>query len=81
MLTPLDPEQEKRRRFETLAHFFTTQAVKQPVFLIMEDLHWSDDTSLELLHYLARRCSAYSLLLLRSARSRQAVLPNKPLEA
>jgi predicted ATPase/DNA-binding NarL/FixJ family response regulator len=68
-LTPLDPEQEKRRRFESLAHFFTAQAVKQPVFLVVEDLHWSDDTSLEFLHYLARRCSAYPLLLLLTYRS------------
>jgi len=68
-LTTLDPEQEKRRRFETLARFFTAQAVKQPVFLIVEDLHWSDDTSLEFLHYLARRCSAHPLLLLLTYRS------------
>jgi predicted ATPase len=68
-LTTLDPEQEKRRRFETLARFFTAQAVKQPVFLIVEDLHWSDDTSLEFLHYLARRCAAHPLLLLLTYRS------------
>jgi DNA-binding CsgD family transcriptional regulator len=68
-LTPLDPEQEKRRRFEILAHLFTVQAVKQPVFLIVEDIHWSDDTSLEFLHYLARRCSAHPLLVLLTYRS------------
>jgi predicted ATPase len=68
-LTPLDPEQEKRRRFETLAHFLTAQASKQPVCLLVEDLHWSDDTSLEFLHYLARRCSAHRLLLLLTYRS------------
>jgi DNA-binding CsgD family transcriptional regulator len=65
----LDPEQEKRRRFEILAHFFTRLAEARPVLLVVEDLHWSDDTSLEFLHYLARRCSAYPLLLLLSSRS------------
>ena len=54
-----DPEQEKHRRFAALTQFFTGQAMKQPVLLIIEDMHWSDDTSLEFLHYLARRCSAH----------------------
>ena len=73
-LTSLDPEQEKRRRFEILADFLTAQAVERPVFLIIEDLHWSDDVSLEFLHYLARRCSVYPLLLLLTYRSEE-VLP------
>src|SRR5438128_579490 len=68
-LTPLDPEQEKRRRFEILAHFLTSQTSAHPVLLVVEDLHWSDDTSLEFLHYLARRCSAHRLLILLTYRS------------
>ena len=55
-LTPLDPEPEKRRRFEALAYFLTSQTQAHPVLLVVEDLHWSDDTSLELLYYVARRC-------------------------
>jgi predicted ATPase len=39
------------------------------VLLVLEDLHWSDDTSLEFLHYLARRCAAHRLLLLLTYRS------------
>lgn len=68
-LPPLDGEPEKRRRFETLAHFLTHQTLAHPLLLVVEDLHWSDDTSLEFLHYLARRCSAHSLLLLLTYRS------------
>ncbi len=68
-LTSLDPEQEKRRRFETLAHFLTCLAGAHPVLLVVEDLHWSDDISLEFLHYLARRCSAHRFLLLLTYRS------------
>lgn len=68
-LPSLHPEQEKRRRFEILAHFFTTRASRQPICLIVEDLHWSDETSLEFLHYLARRCPAHPLLLLLTYRS------------
>ncbi|HEY6408827.1 MAG TPA: ATP-binding protein, partial [Ktedonobacteraceae bacterium] len=58
-LTPLEFEQEKRRLFEALTRWFTGLAAKQPVLLIIEDVHWSDDTSLEFLHYLARRCAAH----------------------
>jgi predicted ATPase/DNA-binding CsgD family transcriptional regulator len=68
-LPPLDGEPEKRRRFETLAHFLTHQALAHPLLLVVEDLHWSDDASLEFLHYLARRCSAHSLLLVLTYRS------------
>jgi tetratricopeptide (TPR) repeat protein len=74
-LTALDPEQEKRHLFEALAQFFIRQAGTCPVLLVVEDLHWSDDTSLEFLHYLARRCSAHPLLMLLTYRSDE-VRPN-----
>jgi predicted ATPase len=57
-LTPLEPEQEKRRLFEALTRWFTGLATKQPALLIVEDLHWSDESSLDFLHSLARRCTA-----------------------
>jgi predicted ATPase len=69
------PEQEKHRLFTALAQFFLRQATKQPELLIMEDAHWSDDTSLEFFLYLARRCTgvgypqAAPLLLLLTYRS------------
>jgi DNA-binding CsgD family transcriptional regulator len=71
---PLSPAQEQRRLFATLARFLTTQAASQPVLVILEDLHWSDEGSLECLHYLARRCAAAPLLLLLTYR-REEVHP------
>src|SRR5438874_1450242 len=68
-LLPLDPEQEKHRLFAALAHFFLSQAAEQPLLLVVEDLHWSDDTSLEFLQYVARRCASQPLLLLLTYRS------------
>jgi DNA-binding CsgD family transcriptional regulator/tetratricopeptide (TPR) repeat protein len=68
-LPSLEPELEKRRLFAALAQFFINQAAKQPVLLIVEDLQWSDDTSLEFLHYLGRRCITQPLLLLLTYRS------------
>src|SRR5947207_129435 len=68
-LPPLDSEHEKRRLFAALAHLFLRQATKQPALLIVEDLHWSDETSLDFLHYLARRCTASPLLVLLTYRT------------
>ena len=68
-LTALEPEQEKRRIFTALAHCFTSLATTQPLMLIVEDLHWCDDTSLEFLHYLARHSTDHSLMLLMTYRN------------
>lgn len=65
---PRDPEQERRRLFVALTELFTGLATKQPVLLTVEDIHWSDETSLEFLHYLARRCSHEPLLLVLTYR-------------
>jgi predicted ATPase len=65
---PIEPEQEKRRLFVVLSQFFTGLADTQPVLLTVEDLHWSDETSLEFLHFLARRCAAHPLLLVLTYR-------------
>jgi DNA-binding CsgD family transcriptional regulator/Flp pilus assembly protein TadD len=66
---PLAPEHEKHRLFSALAQLFLRQATKQAVLLIVEDLHWSDQTSLDFLHSLARRCAAFPLLVLLTYRS------------
>src|SRR5712692_8192912 len=64
-----DPQQEKRRLFALLLHFFTRQTTHQPLLFIVEDLHWSDDTSLELLVYLARGCRHLPILFVLTYRS------------
>jgi DNA-binding CsgD family transcriptional regulator/tetratricopeptide (TPR) repeat protein len=64
-----DPHQEKRRLFALLLHFFTQQTTHQPLLFIVEDLHWSDDTSLELLLYLARGCTHLPILFVLTYRS------------
>jgi DNA-binding CsgD family transcriptional regulator/tetratricopeptide (TPR) repeat protein len=62
-LPHLEPEQEKHRLFAVLATFFHHLSIQLPVLLIIEDVHWSDDTSLDFLHYLARRSASQPLLL------------------
>jgi predicted ATPase/DNA-binding CsgD family transcriptional regulator len=65
----LDPQQEQRRLFALLLQFFTEQATHQPLLLILEDLHWSDETSLELLMYLARICTHLPILFVLTYRN------------
>ncbi len=60
----VNPEEEKRRLFAAMTHFVTEQAAQHPVLLVVEDAHWCDDLSLDLLLHLARRCRQVPLLLL-----------------
>ena len=53
----LEPEAEKRRLFHALARFLIQLSDDQPHLLIIEDLHWSDSTSFEFLHYFIRQLS------------------------
>ncbi len=65
----VDPEEEKRRLFAAMTHFLTEQAAQHPVLLVVEDIHWCDDLSLDFLLHLARRCRHVPLLLLVTYRS------------
>ncbi len=71
----LEPEQEKRRLFSVLTTFFLHLSLQVPVLLVIEDLHWSDDTSLDFLHSLARHCVSQPLLLLVTYRHEEVHPP------
>jgi DNA-binding CsgD family transcriptional regulator len=60
---PREPDERRRRLFAALTQFFLELATTRPVLLIIEDLHWSDETSLDFLLHLARRCGAHPLLM------------------
>src|SRR5262245_1718718 len=51
----LEPEQEQRRLVHALVQFVAGLTAAQSVLVVVEDLHWSDDTSFEVLLHLARR--------------------------
>lgn len=65
-------EQERRRLSQALIEFFVLQASRAPLLIVLEDLHWSDDGSLELLPALARRLAAQPILLLLTCRAHEA---------
>lgn len=68
-LPDLVPEQAKRRHFEAIVALLARLAAKQPLLLLLEDLHWADPTSLELLELLPRRLATARILVVGTARS------------
>src|SRR5512145_319564 len=49
---PMSPEQQKQRTLHALLTILLRIAAQQPVLFVMEDLHWVDPTTLELLSVL-----------------------------
>jgi tetratricopeptide (TPR) repeat protein len=66
---PINPEQEQNRLFEAVSQFITNISKETPLLVILDDLQWTDPSSLLLLHYLARDVQKSSLLLLGAYRS------------
>lgn len=50
--------------FEEVRDFFSCLTAIRPLVILLEDLHWADPASLDLLRYLARETSARALLVL-----------------
>lgn len=64
-----DAREEKQRLFQALTQSLTALAQAQPLIIVIEDVHWSDATSLEFLLSLTRRISTLPILLLLTYRS------------
>ena len=64
-----DPEEEKRRLFGAVLQFIVHSAATRPVLVGMEDLHWSDEVSLDLLRFVVRHMAGYPVLLIATYRS------------
>jgi DNA-binding SARP family transcriptional activator len=59
------------RVFEAVAHLLDCLASRQPVLLVLEDLHWSDEMSLRLFSFLSHRIPDRSVLLVGTAREEE----------
>jgi predicted ATPase len=64
----LSPEQQRRRLLSTLVDWSLGAARVQPTIIAIEDLHWADPSTLELLQLLAEQGATAPLLLLYTAR-------------
>jgi DNA-binding SARP family transcriptional activator len=68
---PLPPQHRKNRLFEGLTQFILHVSRKQPLVIFIDDLHWIDRPTLELLHYVARHITAEKVLLIGTFRSEE----------
>ncbi|HEY7295276.1 MAG TPA: AAA family ATPase, partial [Dehalococcoidia bacterium] len=67
-----EPDQERRRLVQAIVAFLLGCAAAQPLLLVFEDLHWSDDATLEFLRAFTRRLADAPVLVLLSYRSDEA---------
>ena len=61
---PISPEHERDRLFEAVSQLIINISKEAPLLVVLDDLQWTDQSSLLMLHYLARGVSKESLLLL-----------------
>lgn len=66
-----DLKEEKLRTQQAFAQVFTALALTQPLIIVLEDLHWSDSASLELIQQLTRRLATLPVLLLVTYRNEE----------
>jgi DNA-binding CsgD family transcriptional regulator len=62
--------------FEAARDFLTEVATVRPLVLVLEDLHWADPASLDLLRFLARQLDGHRLLVLATYRDDEVTRHN-----
>ncbi len=67
-LAPLTPQRERQQIFETIQTLLTAIADQQPVTLIIEDLHWIDASTLELLNLLVTQVPPARFMMILTCR-------------
>jgi class 3 adenylate cyclase len=72
-------QEEQQRLFRAVTEFLKAIAAESPVALLLDDLHWGDSASLELLQHLAQHTRADRILVLGTYRDAE-VSRRHPLE-
>ncbi len=75
-----NPAEDRQRLFWSLTSFLTDLVTSGPVALLLDDLHWADATTLDLLQHLAHTTRTLPILLLATYRDVE-VHRGHPLEA
>ncbi len=60
----LPPEQQRRYLFNAFRSFVERAACTTPLVVVFEDLHWADETTLQLLHHHAQSLSTTPMLVI-----------------
>ena len=64
----LEPEAARFRLFDSITAFLKGAAQSRPLVLVLDDLHWADESSLLLLQFLARELTGSRLLVVGTYR-------------
>ncbi len=77
---PLDlpPEQARHYMFESVCDFLERSSRIKPMLLVLDDLHWADDSSCLLLEHLAQRLIDMAVVVVGTYRDTELV-PETPL--
>ncbi len=67
----IGPVASQMELFAHMHHFLVALTARQPVFLLLEDIHWADADSLKLLRFLARLAFALPLLIVVTYRDNE----------
>jgi DNA-binding SARP family transcriptional activator/predicted ATPase len=69
----LDAQSERVRLFESLFRCVADLAVPRPLLLVLEDLHWAEPASIELLQFLLRRISGVPVMIVITYRDEESL--------
>ncbi|NNL31399.1 MAG: AAA family ATPase [Gemmatimonadetes bacterium] len=58
-----EPDEFRTRLMWNFTEFLKRYAARQPVLLVLDDVQWADDSSIELMHFLARQISGEPILI------------------
>jgi len=64
----LSPQRQRQKTLETIVAILLELAERQPVLFIVEDLHWTDPSTLEVIGFLLDQTPTASLLVLLTCR-------------
>lgn len=65
-----DARQIRDRSFNNIAQFFAKLSLDSPIVLLLDDIHWADNGSLELIEYLAKLETNLPIFVLCTTRPR-----------
>ena len=68
--------QERLKR--ELATFFDAASKSQPVILFLDDVHWADNSTVDMIAYLATQLAARRLFIIATARQSELLLQKHP---
>ena len=66
---PLEPDSARFRLFDSITTFFKRASQRQPLLLILDDLHWADKSTLLLLEFFAQEVETSHLMVLGAYRA------------